>query len=120
MANEISVSFSMRVVNGTMVETIQPGTRSITQTAIGGPTPGYITVGASEESLTFSELSTLGLLYMENLDTTNYIEFGGSTGVYLGRLKPGEPNQFRLNPGATLFLKANTAACKCIVKAFEN
>jgi len=120
MANEITVTFSMRVVNGSMTEVIQPGSVSITQAAVGGPTPGYVTVGTSEESNSFSELSTLGLLYMQNLDTTNYVEWGYSTGVYGGRLNPGEPNFIRLNPGATLFMKANTAACKCTVKGFQN
>jgi hypothetical protein len=120
MANEITLNVSMRVLNGAMLEQIQPGTISIDQAAVGGPSPGYVTIGTSEESVTLSELSTLGYCFIQNLGPTNYVEWGFATTVYGGRLKAGEIAVFRFNPGAALFMKANTAACKVIVKAFEN
>jgi hypothetical protein len=57
---------------------------------------------------------------MQNLDATNYIEWGFATTVYGGKLEPGEFALFRLKPSTTLYLKANTAACKALVKAFED
>lgn len=120
MANEITVNAKLAVNNGNL-----SFTRTITgalfdQAASGGPTPGYLTVGTSEESETFSELSTVGWLLMENLDPTNYVEWGFSTGVYGGRLEPGEPALFRLSPSTTMYFLANTAACKVVVYCFED
>lgn len=120
MANEISVNLSMRVQNGAMLEVIQPGAISINQATVGGPSPGYVTIGTSEESVSLSELSTLGYAFIQNLGPTNFVRWGFSTGVYGGRLNAGESAVLRLNPGASLFMVANTAACKCLVKVFEN
>jgi hypothetical protein len=120
MANEITVQNSLRVLNGNLNFVHAPPALSVTQTGVGGPTPGYVTIGTSEESIAFGELSTLGWLIMQNLDATNYVEWGFATGVYGGRMRAGETAQFRLNPGSTLYLKANTAACKVVVYALES
>lgn len=120
MANEITVRASLRAVNGNLDFGPVERTKTITQAAVGGPTPGYVTIGTSEESQTFGELGTLGWLMMENLDTTNYVEWGFSTGVYGGRLEAGELALFRLNPSTTLYMRANTAACKCSLFALED
>jgi len=120
MANEIQLNVSVRVENGNMLEVIQPGVKSIDQAAVGGPAPGYVTIGTTEESVTLTEISTLGYCFLQNLSATNFVEWGFSTAVYGGRLKAGEIAVLRLNPGAALFMRANTAACKCLVKVFEN
>ena len=57
---------------------------------------------------------------MQNLDATNYIEIGFSTTVYGLRLEAGEAIAFRLNPGATIYAKANTAACKLLCKVYQD
>jgi hypothetical protein len=120
MASEITLNVSMRVVNGNLLETIQPGSKSIDQAAVGGPAPGYVNVGTSEEPITLSELSTLGYCYMQNLDATNYVRWGFTAGDYGGRLNAGEVAIFRFNPGSALYMIANTASCKVLIKAFEN
>lgn len=120
MANEITVQATLKVVNGNLNEICASGGLSFTQAAVGGPTPGYLTIGTSEESTAFAELSTLGWLYMQNLDATNYVEWGFATGVYGGRMEAGEIAVFRLNPASTLYLKANTSACKVLIKAFQD
>jgi hypothetical protein len=120
MANEISVNLSVSVRNGNMIDSFAPGTKQYNQAAVGGPTPGYVTIGTTEESIALGELSTQGYLVIQNLDTTNYVRWGFATGAYGGRLKAGEFAFFRLNPGTTLYLIANTAACKCLVKAYED
>ena len=120
MANEITVTQKLSCTNGNL--NFAPPTKSfkVDQSAIGGPTPGYVTIGTSEESIAFSELGTVGWLMMENLDATNYVEWGFATTVYGGRLEPGESASFRLNPSTTLYIKANSAACKCIINALED
>lgn len=120
MANEITVSARLRVANGNLVFDRNAGTNTLDQTAVGGPTPGYVTIGTSEESQAFGELGTLGWCLMENLDVTNYVEWGFATTVYGGRLGPGEFAFFRLNPATTMYLKANTAACKLVIYAIED
>lgn len=121
MANEISVSSKLKVANGALNFEYVVGNLLVDQVAQGGPTPGMLTIGTTEESEAFSELGTLGWFVMRNLDDTNYVQWGFSTGVYGGRLKAGESaGPFRLEPGATLYLKANTAACQVLVYALEN
>jgi len=120
MANEVTVKTSLSVRNGSLVFTYDSGTLQFDQAAVGGPTPGYVTVGTSEESIAFGELSTVGWVVLKNLSTANYVRWGFATTVYGGRLEPGEVAQFRLNPGTTLYLIANTAACKCLVYAVED
>jgi hypothetical protein len=120
MANEITVSAGIRVLNGNSDFSQPSKTKSFDQAAIGGPTPGAISVGTSEESTAFPELTTEGWLYLQNNDATNYVQWGFATGVYGGRLKAGEFALFRMEPGLTLYLKANTAACNVLVYGFEN
>jgi hypothetical protein len=96
---------------------------SITQAVAKGPTPGTVVVGTSEEVISFAELTTLGLIQIINLDTTNFVQFGPeSAGAMVAaiRLKPGEPNQFRLEPGVTYRAKADTGACNVQFMAFNN
>ena len=119
MADEISLSSRLRVSNGNSLFE-RSLSKTFDQASVGGPTPGYVTIGTSEESIAFGELGTVGWLLMENLDDTNFVEWGFATGVYGGRLEAGEPAVFRLNPSTTLYLKADTAACKCNVYAFED
>jgi len=121
MANEISITLGMTVSKSNLAFKWDQTTTTWDMTGTGGPTPGYITVGTSEESTAFPELGTLGWFFMKNLDSTNYVQWGFSTTVYGGRIKAGETaGPFRLEPGATLYLKANTAAVKMLVYGFEN
>jgi hypothetical protein len=120
MADEITISSTFSLRNGSNVFSWTPGSITIDQSASGGPSPGYVTIGTSEESIAFSELAAQGYLIIHNLSPTNFIRWGFSTGVYGGRLNAGEYCILRLNPGSTLFLIANVAACKCHVYGFEN
>jgi hypothetical protein len=119
MANEITITASIQVVNGNLRDSFSVGSKAVDQAAVGGPTPGYVTIGTSEETVTFGELGTKGYCVVQNLSTTNFIEWGFSTGVYGGKLLAGEVALFRLN-STSLFLKADTAACKVLIKGYEN
>lgn len=121
MANEISINVRMKVANGSSLFDFAPATDFITQAAVGGPTPGMVTIGTTEETIAFTELGTEGWFVMQNLDTTNYVQWGFSTGVYGGRMEAGETaGPFRLEPSTTLYLIANTAACKVVAYALED
>ena len=112
MANEISVTVRFDITNGNY----SPGSINVSgatydQTAV-GCAEGVQEIGTTEESLSTGDLTTYGWLYMRNLDDTNYVQWGFSTGVYGGRMEAGETaGPFRTEPAATMYLKANTAAC---------
>jgi len=76
-------------------------------------------VGTSEEELTqHADVGTPGWVYAKNLDSTNYVEIGSTTGVYDVKLLAGEAAIWRHN-SATVYAKANTAACKVDYVIFE-
>lgn len=47
-------------------------------------------IGTSEETLSKGDVGTIGYVAFRNLDETNSISIGGSTGVYAFKLGPGE------------------------------
>jgi len=76
-------------------------------------------VGTSEEELTQgADLGTPGYVLIKNLDATNYVEVGSTTGVYDIKLLAGEVALYRHN-SATVFAKSNTAACLVEYIIFE-
>ena len=68
-------------------------------------------VGITEEQLAQgADLGTPGYVLLKNLDATNYVEVGSTTGVYDIKLLAGEVAIYRHN-SATIYAKANTAIC---------
>jgi hypothetical protein len=112
MADEISVTMRLSVTNGQWSPGIITVNNATFDQAAIGAASGVQAVGTSEEELATGDLSTKGWLFLKNLDTTNYIQVGFSTTVYGIRLEAGESAMFRTEPAATVYLKANTAACK--------
>ena len=121
MANEITVSFNAQVVNGLMRKTIQLGQMQIDQAAVGraGHTQE---IGTSSEVVDLGDVSTNGMLYLRNLDETNFITFGTDDvlGIIFAELKPGEFAWLRLAPTVVLYAQADTAACLLDVSLFED
>lgn len=113
MANEISLNKTLRLVNGTLSKTWTSGNIQITQ-SVARMYSNTQVVGTSEEVIAVgSDISTLGVCTMKNLDSTNYVVWGPESGgamVAAGRLKAGEEYTFRLQPGVTYRAQANTAA----------
>lgn len=120
MAGTIRVNLQVDISNSPHNASILVSNDSFVQTGKGGGNPGTVSIGTTEESVAFTELGTEGWLFMKNLDSTNYVQWGFATTVYGGRLKPGEHAWFRLEPSATLYLKANTAACLVQINCFED
>ena len=123
MADEFRITSKIRLINGSLKVNIG-GVYTFDQNTAGGPAVGYLTIGTSEESVSLSELGTEGFAWFQNLDDTNYVQWGPDSGgsmVAVGRMKAGEvAGPFRLEPGLTLKMKANTAACKVLAYVFEN
>ena len=81
-----------------------------------------LSVGTAEETAgpTFGDIGTEGLCVVYNLDSTNYVQIGFATTVYGIRLYGGgAPAIMTLEPNATLYLKANTAACNVRIIVYE-
>jgi len=69
-------------------------------------------IGTSEEQVAQgADLGTPGYVYVKNMDATNYVEIGSTTGVYDIKLLAGEIALWHHN-SATIYAKANTAAVK--------
>lgn len=120
MANEITLNQRLQLANGDLLDDNNPGRIQITQTTQ-TMYKAVITIGTTEESVTYAELTTPGICYLKNLDATNYVQWGVATTVYTGRLLAADaPACFRLDNGATtLYLKANTAACKVLITVYD-
>lgn len=104
-----------------------------------GPTPGAFLVSVSGTDVDLSRLTTPGLARIQNMDVTNYVEWGPydpDTDVFypIGELLPGESYVLRLNrflnrestgtgtlPGynSVLRFRANTASVRVSVEAFD-
>lgn len=122
MADELKLTLASRLTNGSFKDNFDPGQISIDQAAVGAHRP-IVTVGTSEEVIDTGDVATLGWCIMQNLDATNYVDWGPESGgamVAIGRLEPGEWAAFRLKPGIVLRGQANTAACKVDVRIYED
>jgi hypothetical protein len=125
MANEITIIYGMSRQHATnALDNHQvsqaPVRKQFTQTGV-GQFDVKPSIGTSEESITFTDIATNGWAMFTNMDTTNYVEWGFSTGVYGGKMKAQESaGPFRVNPGATIYLKANTGACRVRVVMYED
>ena len=77
-------------------------------------------VGTTEELLEgHADMTAVGVVLLINLDATNYVEFGSTTGVYDLKLKAGEFALYRHNSNF-IYAKANTAAVLCEYFVAEN
>ena len=127
MADEITVLAAISCLNGNF-RLPQIGSEQLTfdQAAQGGGVPGTVEIGTSEEDVDVSALTTEGWLWMRNLDDTNYVDWGPSSGgtspvmVAIGRMEAGESALFRLKPEVTLRMKANVAACVVQILVLED
>jgi hypothetical protein len=81
-----------------------------------------VSVGTTEYTFTIdTSVGNAGYAYIENLDATNYVRWGYSTGVYNHRALPGnKPNIVNLEPTVSaIYLIANVAACDVYIHVEE-
>lgn len=121
MADEIKIQQSVRLTKGAMKHEFTPSQLSLSQTGA-LVYDNTVSVGTTEETAgpSFGDIGTEGLCVVYNLDTTNYVQVGFATTVYGMRLRGASaPAIFFLEPNATLYLKANTAACNVRIIVYE-
>ena len=110
MANELSVSVRIsfsksnsKISRASTASIDVTGSEFTHQVQVVGTTEEEIAQGA--------DVGTPGYVWAKNLDATNYVEIGSTTGVYDIKLKAGEIALWRHN-SATLYGKANTSAVR--------
>lgn len=121
MADELNVKGSLTFMKGneSILKVLDDFYLTIAGSGAQSPT---VLVGTSEEDYSFGDVGTPGLLWLRNLDPTNYVQWGPKdTGamILFGRLlptanvaKPVPPTIVYLDSGSiTLRWKAHTAAC---------
>lgn len=111
MSNEITATFGLNVSGGAM---LAPGTVQVAGNWVAsqGTIDLSKLVGTTEETVESTDITTNGWVHLYNTDATNFVDWGFSTGVYGGRLMPGGRAQFFMKPSATIYIKADTAACR--------
>lgn len=123
MANEFTISTSMRYSSGNDAET-RKDQYNVDQTSVPlGGGPGVQSIGTTHEALNTTGLTNLGIAYFKNLDDTNFVDIGVdvSAAFYpLIRLLPGESTVFRFSATSTPYLKADTAAVRVQASVHED
>lgn len=78
-------------------------------------------IGTTAETVSFGGITGAPqLLLVQNLDTTNYLELGGDSGLTVFKLKvPAGQIAIFTPTSATLYAKANTAAVNALFVAIE-
>lgn len=110
MANEITVKASVRVKNGNLELAFDSGNVRIDQTTATGGAPGIVAVGTTEETISFGDVSP-GIVWMRNLDATNFVTWGNTTGNLAQKLSAGgTPTMIEVSSGS-IIMKADTASC---------
>ena len=119
MANEISASVTISVNNGNYRTSRSVGGQAYNQSSSGFFAHVLSVATDSSVNLTSTGIGTLGWIYIRNLDSTNYVDWGIASN-HIGRLHAGETACFRLKPGVTLNFDANTAAVELEILVLEN
>lgn len=111
MANEITITSSIRVANGELSLSTPSASKQFDQTTARA---GTFTVDAatSETTVDFGDIVP-GYIELVNLDPTNFCEFTTVTTDYDLKVRAnGGKALIDLSGTQTLYLKADTATCK--------
>jgi hypothetical protein len=119
MPDEITANVRLKV-GGVLSEDFNPGRIQVDQTNQ-NKVELIDSIGTSEETISLSTLTAPGAFVFQNYDTTNYVEVGISTGVYSWKLLASDfPAIGRLPASVSnIYIKANTAACRCKVVVYD-
>jgi len=119
MANEINVSASLRVEKGGATT----GRSATISVDMAGESFFHNVMSIPTSDTTIESYATSGIdaaetgyLFIKNLDSTNYVEFG-LTGSYSIKLLAGEVAVFRA--AGAIFGRANTSAVECEILMAE-
>lgn len=125
MANEITAVCSLSASKGgASINTVGSSGSATKQFDMTGAdmASGTMNVGTTDEALPIpADIATCKMLFIKNLDATNYVEFSYATGgsfVARVRIDPGASVMFRPT-STTCYVQANTAACDIFWAAVE-
>lgn len=125
MANEISVTTQLQVSNAGSEETFKPQAIQLTQTGK-GVYKATLSITTSDTALSFTGITTPFVASFYNLDATNFVSVGPTSGgaiVDMLKLYPrgagGFPNMLSLDPSATIRMQADTATCQVQIIVVE-
>lgn len=78
-------------------------------------------IGTSSEVIVFGSISGApGLVIIQNLDSTNFVEIGGDSGLTVHKQKIPAGKEIVMRPtSGTIYAKADTAACEILIWASE-
>lgn len=119
MANEIrtSVQLSARK-NGASVTVSSVKNQTMAGSAM---VQGTQSIGTSSELVTFGEIAGApAQVLIKNMDSTNFVEIGGDSGLTVFKLKVLAGCSILISPSSgTLYAKADTASVRILVAAAE-
>lgn len=121
MADEIRVSASFNISKGNFKQNFPLGPVVDDQTGTGGGAPGTVSIGTSEEDISFGDIVP-GYVIIQNNDATNYVTYGPKSAgamVLFGRINPGQFAIFYLGSGVTIRAIANTAAVELNIRGYD-
>ena len=115
----IRVNYTLTYANTTLSRTISPGQVAIDQTTIGfyGKVQAVGT-GSTTLKVLDDTIVADGVLYLKNLDATNFVTYGSSLLEF--KLKAGEIAHQRVTNNAVIQIKADTATVKVDGVLFED
>lgn len=117
MANELTLNTSLSYSKSS--DTVN---RSLTkQITVSGSVraAGVQIIGTSEETLAIGDVTSVGIVFIQNLDSTNYVEVAAVPSERFSiKIKAGEGYPFRAN-GNTIYLRANTSPVKVAYEVFS-
>jgi hypothetical protein len=123
MANELRLSISGQLVNGSLTDEIRTENLSITQAAK-ALISKTVSVTTSEADLDTTGVTNLGYAFIKNVDITNSLIYGPKNGSNVmeafGRLKPGEAALLRLEQGKVLRWKSSAGTIIVLVKVYSD
>jgi hypothetical protein len=106
LANEITVSATLKYAKAKV--SVSQGTTFVASQTGDKYEAGIQAIGTTEEALAKGDVGTIGYLAVRNMDLTNFVQLGVTTGVYTVKLKPGEGAVVPWN-ASTALIKADTA-----------
>ena len=110
MADELKTTLTLRYAKGS-VTAKSPGATVSLDVSGEGIQSGVQSIDTSAEALGKGDISTIGWLWVKNLDLTNYVELSVDGGTnYMGKLQPSEEAFIPVHT-ANVHARANTAAC---------
>lgn len=78
-------------------------------------------IGTSTEAIALGDIGTPKYLAIKNMDDTNFVQIGLDTPLtqIFAKIPAGEGILVLMDPGATYYAKADTAAVRCFIAIVE-